>query len=146
MEELILLVKENWGTIIGICGVLGISLEIAPVDLHPVSWILKKIGNIMNSDMLKSFDELKTEFHNHLSECDHDKINNIRKEIVDFSLACQRGEYHTRDEFDRIFDRIREYHALLEKYKMENGKIDIEVSYINKIYGKCLEEHKFFEG
>ena len=38
------------------------------------------------------------------------------------------------------------YHNLLDKYGMENGKIDIEVGYINNTYRKCLEENKFFEG
>lgn len=146
VEELIAFVKENWGTIVSICGAAGICLELSPAKMYPVSWILKKMGNIMNSDMVKEIEDLKNEFHSHLNECDEDKINDIRKEIVDFLLQCQRGENHTRDEFDRIFERVSKYHALLEKHDMENGKIDIEVSYINKIYGECLEEHKFFEG
>lgn len=146
VEELITLIKENWGSIIGICSAAGICLELFPVKVYPVSSILKKIGNIMNSDMMSEFQNLKSEFNEHLKDFDFNKINDIRKEIVDFSLACQRNEHHTRDEFDRVFSRINEYHDLLDKYKMENGKIDIEVSYINKVYSKCLEEHKFFEG
>ena len=89
---------------------------------------------------------LKKEFNDHLEDYDKEKINEIRKEINDFSLSCQRGEHHTRDEFERIFSRIGEYHVILKKLKQENGKIDIEVEYINKIYQSCLEEHRFFEG
>lgn len=139
-------VRENWGAIVTACGVLGIGLEIAPIKLRPVSWILKKIGNMMNADIINELNTFKIEFDTHLKNCDLDKINDIRKEIVDFSLSCQRGEHHTRDEFDRIFSRVGIYHDLLSKYKMQNGKIDIEVNYINKVYGECLEEHKFFEG
>ena len=138
--------EENLGTIVTVCGLFGISLEISPFEFKPVSWILKKIGNTMNEDLVNELNTFKKEFDAHLKNCDLDKINDIRKEIVDFSLSCQRGEHHTRDEFDRIFSRVGSYHELLNRYKMQNGKIDIEVNYINKVYGECLEEHKFFEG
>lgn len=146
MITIIDFLKDNWGTIAAILGALGIGLEVAPIKINPVSWLLKKIGNMMNADIINELNRFKNEFDTHLKNCDLDKINDIRKEIVDFSLSCQRGEHHTRDEFDRIFSRVGTYHELLDKYKMQNGKIDIEVTYINKVYGECLEEHKFFEG
>ena len=145
--ELIDLLKANWGSIVAVCGALGIGIELTPfIKLNPISWILKRVGNIMNSELLQEVATLKKEFHEHLQEDDEEKINSIRKEIVDFSLSCQRDEHHTRDEFDRIFERVEKYHDLLKKYNKENGKINIEVNYINKIYMSCLEEHKFFEG
>ena len=146
MEELITFIKANWGSIIGCCGVFGVGLAIAPVEIKPVTWVLKKIGTIMNSDIIEKVNNLENEIHSFRKEEDMEKINNIRKEIVDFSLSCQRTEHHTRDEYDRIFNRVSAYHDLLQRYKMENGKIDIEVSYIKKVYAECLEEHKFFEG
>ena len=147
MEELIAFVKENWGTIVSICGAAGICIEIIQqIKIYPVSWLLKKIGGIMNADLISEIQKLKKEFNDHLEDYDKEKINEIRKEINDFSLSCQRGEHHTRDEFERIFSRIGEYHVILKKLKQENGKIDIEVAYINKIYQSCLEEHRFFEG
>lgn len=146
VEELIAFVKENWGTIVSICGAAGICIEVIPVKVYPVSWLLKKIGSIMNADLIDEIQKLKKEFNDHLEDYDKEKINEIRKEINDFSLSCQRGEHHTRDEFERIFSRIGEYHDILRKRNQENGKIDIEVAYINKIYQMCLEEHRFFEG
>ena len=147
ITEIIALIKANWGTIVTVLGVLGIGIEVVPViKINPVSWILKRIGNMLNADITKKVDVLQDEFHRHLKERDFDRINDIRKEIVDFSLSCQRDEHHTRDEFERIFSRVDEYHNLLVKYKMENGKINIEVGYIEKVYAMCLEEHRFFEG
>lgn len=146
METIITFIRENWGTIVGCCGVFGIGLEIAPIDIHPVSWVLKRIGTIMNADIMEKVNRMESELKSFREEKDMDKINDIRKEIVDFSLSCQRDEHHTRDEFDRIFERVNTYHDLLKKYGKENGKIDIEVNYINKVYSECLENHKFFEG
>lgn len=147
ITEFINLVKSNWGTIVTVLGVFGIGIEMVPfVKINPVSWLMHKIGNMLNSELLKEVASLKKEFHDHLKDEDDERINNIRKEIVDFSLSCQREEHHTRDEFDRIFERVQKYHDLLKKYDRENGKIDIEVSYIKKIYASCLEQHKFFEG
>ena len=146
LETFIVFIKENFSTIVALCGVCGIGLEVAPVDLKPVSWCLKKIGAIMNSELLEKIEVLETEVAGIKKDNDEEKINGIRKDIVNFSLSCQRDEHHTRDEYDRIFERVDDYHRLLEKYKRENGKIDIEVSYINKVYAECLEQHKFFEG
>jgi hypothetical protein len=147
IAEIISLLKANWGTIVAVLGALGIGIEVTPfIKINPVSWLMRKIGSMLNAELLKEVSSLKKEFHDHLKEEDDEKINNIRKEIVDFSLSCQRGEHHTRDEFDRIFERVQKYHELLEKYDKENGKIDIEVNYIKKIYASCLEEHRFFEG
>ncbi|MBR5584014.1 MAG: hypothetical protein IKW21_05755 [Lachnospiraceae bacterium] len=146
MEELILFIKENWGAVVGILSASGICIEVIPVKVYPVSWLLKKIGSIMNADLIEEIQKIKKEYNDHLEDYDKEKINEIRKEINDFSLSCQRGEHHTRDEFERIFSRIGEYHDILRKRNQENGKIDIEVAYINKIYQMCLEEHRFFEG
>lgn len=144
--KVISFLQENWGGIVSLCGVLGIGLELAPIKIKPISVLLKKAGRIMNSEIISKVDRIEKELHDFKKENDYEKINNIRKEIVDFSLSCQRDEHHTRDEFDRIFERVDEYHSLLKKYSLENGKIDIEVSFINKVYQECLESHKFFEG
>lgn len=146
MVEFIKFLQEHLGAIAALCGVFGVGLELAPVKLSPISFVLKKAGHIMNSELIKKVEKIEKEFDEFKKENDHEKINSIRKEIVSFSLACQRDEHHTRDEFDRVFDRIDEYHSLLKKHGLKNGKIDIEVSYINKVYQICLESHKFFEG
>lgn len=147
ITEVIDLIKANWGTMVAVLGALGIGVEITPfIKFNPMSLLMNKLGRMLNAELLKEVASLKKEFHDHLKEEDEERINNIRKELVDFSLSCQREEYHTRDEFDRIFERVQKYHELLQKYQRENGKIDIEVSYIKKIYASCLEEHKFFEG
>lgn len=139
-------IRDNWGDILAACGILGIGLEIAPAQIKPVSWILKKIGKTMNAEIIQKVEKIEKEFEDFKKEDDIEKINNIRKEIADFSLSCQRQEHHTSNEFDRIFTRVGDYHNLLKKYKMENGKIDTEVAYITKVYQSCLEENKFFMG
>lgn len=146
METIITFIRENWGTIVGCCGVFGVGLEIAPIDIRPVSWCLKKIGSVMNADIIEKVNKVEIELQSLRKEKDMDKISDIRKEIVNFSLSCQRDEHHTRDEFDSIFECLNTYHDLLKKYGKENGKIDIEVNYINNVYSECLEHHKFFKG
>ena len=146
IETALNFLQENIGSILSVLGVFGIGLEIAPAKIKPISWLLKKMGKVMNAEIIQKVEKLENEFQGFKKEEDIEKINNIRKEIVDFSLSCQRHEHHTRDEFDRIFERVDEYHNLLKKYEMQNGKIDIEVAYINKVYQSCLEENRFFMG
>lgn len=147
ITDIISLLKANWGTIVAVLGFFGIGIEVTPfIKINPVSWVMCKIGHMLNAELLKEVTSLKKEFHEHLKDEDIKEINSIRKEIVSFSLACQRGEHHTRDEFGRIFSRIDTYHKLIEKHKIKNGQIDIEVKYINQIFLDCEREHKFFEG
>lgn len=146
-KELISIIKENWGTIVAILGLFGIGIEMTPfIKINPISWIMSKIGHMLNAEMLKELSMLKTELHDHLKADDEKEIKRIRKEIIGFALSCQRDERHTRDEFERIFSSVDEYHNLIDKHKMKNGQIDNEVKYINKVYLSCEEEHKFFEG
>lgn len=59
METFIKFLKENWGTIITCCGVFGIGLEVEPIEIRPVSWCLKKVGTIMNAELIDKIDILE---------------------------------------------------------------------------------------
>ena len=94
MDDFITFLRCNIGNIIALCGVFGIGLEIAPVNIRPISWILKKAGNVINEDLIKKVNILDKEFKEFKDDEYMERINSIRKEIVDFSLSCQRKERH----------------------------------------------------
>lgn len=144
--EIVTWINSNWGTILSVCGVLGIGLEISPAKVRPISAILKFIAEALYSPVDKKIDALQTEFRTFVKDYDMGKIRNLRAEIIGFSISCQRDEQHTQEDFNRIFEQTDHYHALLEQYNMTNGKIDIEVAYINKVYKDCLAKGKFFKG
>lgn len=144
--EYVTIIYDNLKIIAGVAGLLGFTLQVSSVPINPISWLLKTIGNAMNADMKKDIDSLKNQFKSFEEQRDKDKISQIRKEIGEFSVSCQKAEKHTVDDFERVFERIRDYHELLDKYGLENGKMDIETKYLQHVYQDCLEHNKFFKG
>lgn len=145
MDELTI-IYDYLKIIAGIAGIMGVTLQISSVPINPITWLLKTIGNAMNADMKKDISDLKEQFKDFEEQRDKDKISQIRKEIGEFSVSCQKSEKHTIDDFERVFERIREYHELLDKYGLENGKMDIETKYLQNVYSQCLEHNEFFKG
>lgn len=144
--EIVTWISANWGIVLSVCGALGIGLEVSPAKVRPISALLKWIGGALYAPVDKKIDALQTEFKSFRKDYDMGKIRNLRAEIIGFSISCQRDEKHTQEDFNRIFEQVDHYHALLEQYDMTNGKIDIEVAYITKIYNDCLVKGKFFKG
>ena len=145
--------KNNYGTILAIAGALGVSFEVGSQKIKPITAIMVWIGKRANASLYermdvieKKIDGLQKDFEVNKAEGDKREIYNIRKEIAQFSISCQKKEKHTPEDFERIFERIAQYHDLLLKYNLTNGKIDIETGYINTVYEQCLAENSFFEG
>lgn len=146
INQILDFIAKNYGMVLTIAGALGISLEISPAKCRPVSWLLKKIGKIMLGDIEKKVSKLDEDFSVFRKNYDLEQISRIRKEISDFVISLQRTEKHTKKDFERINNRIVEYHNLLDKHGLENSNIDIETKYINDVYLECLKDQKFFDG
>jgi len=153
-------ILNHYGFILAVLGVFGISLEVGSKKHKPISWVLNMIGRACNTELQAKMQEiaaqvalidesvssLKNDFMENKREMDLREIYKIRKEISEFVLSLQRNEKHTRDDFDRIFERLTAYHKLLDMYGLENGKIETEAAYIEDTYNQCLVEQCFFEG
>lgn len=137
---------EHYEKVLLLCSVFGVGLEISDIPLKPVSFLLKRMGKVMNEDIHKEVKGLDSKFNEFKKKYDIDEIARIRQDISEFTNSCQRHERHSESDFDRIFEQIGRYHTLLELYGLTNGKIDIETKYIESVYQKCLSENKFFIG
>ena len=51
----------------------------------------------------------------------------------------------TREEFNRIFKLYEEYEAIIEKYGMTNGEVEISMRIIREAYEERLKHHTFIE-
>ena len=113
---------------------LGIVIEITPIKINPVSWILNYIGKMINREICSEIKGLKEDFHELYTTVDMNEVDRIRYEILDFANSCRHGREHFKDEFTHIFEINDKYHAILKKRKQTNGVIDAEFEYIKKIY------------
>lgn len=148
---------------LGFISFLSLFIEIAPIKIKPltfiVNWLNKPVRNdieAMKSELQGNIDNIKKELKGEIDQiraqqaaenesidqliksCDLAEMSRIRWEIIEFSNSIENGQMHVRDEYRHIMDDNRKYHALIKKYKMENGIIDEEMEKINNHY----EENK----
>ena len=120
-----------------VAAILGAGLvEITPIKINPLSWLLKWIGSKVNGEMIKRIDKLE-------ANVDTNEMDRIRWEVLDFANSCRNGRRHTQDEFEHIITLVKKYEALLEKLGKENGVFEMEYKYIVKLYEKCQQENDF---
>ena len=120
-----------------VAALLGAGLvEITPIKINPLSWLLKWVGSKVNGEMLKRIDKLE-------ANVDTNEMDRIRWEVLDFANSCRNGRRHTQDEFEHIITLVKKYEALLEKLGRENGVFEMEYKYIVKLYEKCQQENDF---
>lgn len=120
-----------------VAAILGAGLvEVTPIKINPLSWLLKWIGSKVNGEMLKRIDKLE-------ANVDTNEMDRIRWEVLDFANSCRNGRRHTQDEFEHIITLVKKYEGLLEKCGRENGVFEMEYKYIVKLYEKCQQENDF---
>ena len=120
-----------------VAAILGAGLvEITPIKINPLSWLLKWVGSKVNGEMIKRIEKLE-------ANVDTNEMDRIRWEVLDFANSCRNGRRHTQDEFEHIITLVKKYEALLEKLGKENGVFEMEYKYIVKLYEKCQQENDF---
>lgn len=108
-----------------IIAILGLAVEITPIKINPLSWILKWLGRHFNGEIMDKLHELE-------NKVDNNERDRIRHEIFTFgnNLRNETREY-TAEEFKHIFDIYEKYENL-----GGNGKAKIEMKYIEEQYLK----------
>lgn len=69
-----------------------------------------------------------------------------RNRIIDFASKVSNEKIPvSREEFNRIFKTHDKYEAILEKYNMTNGEVDIAMRIIADSYATHMKNHSFLE-
>lgn len=95
--------------------------------------------------LTKSINGVKASVGEVAKMVDMNEIKRIRAEIFAFADSCKLGERHTEDGFLHIIDIHEDYEALLEKYKMTNGRISVDYEYIMSVYRELRDKGTFSE-
>ena len=123
---------------------LSVVVDITPgIKINPIKSILKWIGRVANGDVLLQLDALTKRSDEQRRSIDENEMDRIRWDVLDFANNCRNGVRHTKDEFQHIIALNTKYHALLDKYQIENGVFDEEYGYILQLYHKCQVENDF---
>lgn len=78
---------------------------------------------------------------NNLTDMFVDKeIDDYRWEIINFATKVSEGKPCNKDSFKHCLRTYEKYEALLEKYGLENGEVEISMQVVNEAYKKKLLE------
>lgn len=135
MEKIGAWLGGNWGWVIAI---FCVFFEIAPIKLHPITWLLGWLGKKLTGDIRKDIADLR-------EDVDRQRMSTIRSLVLDFSNSCLNGRLHTKEEFDHVIAENGNYEDLVIKYKEKNEVYTEAYSYILRTYRKCLDGHKFLK-
>lgn len=147
MEEIML----NVWAIAGILFGGSIVIQIVPIKINPWTFILKRVGKIMNEDtdkkvteVMAKMEDLEDKVGDMEEKREMDRAMNARRRILRFSDECIRKEQHSKEYFDNVLEDISEYKRYCEDHpKFKNEKCVLAVSNIEKAYNHCLEYNDF---
>lgn len=141
--ELLMLLREYASEIVSTLALFSLVVEVTPIKINPLTWILQAAGKRMNGDILKRLDALEEQLKTQDQKIDNNEKDRIRYEILDFARACRKKELHTKEEFDHIFEQYDKYEVILAKLEQPNGKVTQAMKYISALYVEIHENDTF---
>ena len=67
------------------------------------------------------------------------EIDDYRWEIINFATKVSEGRPCNKDSFKHCLRTYEKYEALLEKYGLENGEVEISMEVVNEAYKEKLK-------
>lgn len=130
----------------GLLAVVATLLQIAPVKINPWSWIAKRIGNAINTDVLEKLNAVEERLNKHIITDDRRTADSSRTRILHFNNELLRDLPHTKEEFIEVLAEIDAY----EKYCREhpeypNNRAILAIENIRDTYKKRLAKHDFLQ-
>ena len=96
----------------------------------------------LNSEVCNSIVDLKNEFIEFKKATENNELKkNIKKlrwDIIDFASSISDKKEIPIEQYNIIFDRIKEYADLIDKYNLKNGQVDSSVDVIRERYEQDL--------
>lgn len=130
MDEIINYCLKHFDDLLAILAMLGIVVEITPIKINPVSYLLKKAGNIINADINAKVDRLESYVtENHKQE--------LRIQISNFASDLRHNEPKSESQFISIIQLCDEY--LANKW---NSKVKLDAEFIKSEYLKIGQKIK----
>lgn len=145
MEQLLKLVTENTSSIAIVIIFFSIFVEVTPLKINPLSFIIKWIGDCFNGDTRDKLSSISLQLDDLSNRIDKIEINDMRSSILDFANSCMNERKHTKEEFEHAIDLYTSYEKIIEDRGIKNGRIDLAYQYISDLYTTCLKENSFLD-
>ena len=119
-------------------------VQITPIKINPWSWIAKKIGRMINEEVLSKVDNLGQELADHKEKSEERHATLCRAHILRFGDEVLHGIPHSKESYDSILLDIDSYEEYCEKHPGYKNNVAVAtMTHIKNMYQKHLQEDSF---
>ena len=137
--------KEEAGVGLIILIILMSVVQVSKININPWDWILGGIGKKLNATMLTKVEDIEKKLDEHIKADEKEKLENQRRDILEFANSCMNGRKHTQEQFKFIIKKCDEYEKYIEENHIKNGEITLAIEEIRRLYSKCLQKNLFLK-
>ena len=124
--------------------VLMTLVQITPIKINPWSWIAKRIGRAINSEVLEKVNKIDETVEKLKDEDAEQWASLSRTHILRFGDEILHGVAHSKEHFDQILVDISKYESYCKDHpEYLNNIANATIKQIKKTYQKCLEDNSF---
>ena len=119
-------------------------IQITPIKINPWSWIGKKIGRLINEEVMAKVDNLGQELAEHKANSEERHATLCRAHILRFGDEVRHGIPHSKEGYDNILLDIDSYEEYCEKHPGYKNNVAVAtITHIKNMYQKHLQEDSF---
>lgn len=138
MEELISWIKD-FGSM---AAMLSVFIEISPIKVNPLSYLFKKFGKAINSDVNFKIDKLTTEINMLKSTAEENRKKELKIHISNFASDLRHNIVKSESQFIAIIELCDEY--INNNW---NSKVRMDAEFIKDEYlrlGKKVKKNEVY--
>ena len=149
--QLVQLCSQRISDILATLALFSIVIEVAPIKINPWSFLAKKIGKAMNSDVLDSIDTLDkkvNQLDSYVKQLEQAQLEceakRARTRILRFGDEVRLNVKHSKDSFDEVLADITFYDTYCSTHPdFKNNRTKSTEKVIVDVYEECLRNDSF---
>lgn len=118
-------------------------VEIAPIKINPISWLLSKLGNTLNRDLKKEIDAVNSKLDQHIKESQEETARKWRNDILNFCNAELNHHRHTKEQWDEVIPSCTAYEKFCTDKGIQNDKASKAIAELNRRYDRHMANEDF---
>lgn len=151
MEEILSWIQSNPILDLLILVVVPSVIEVSKININPWSWLGRKVGQVVNGEVISQIDALKAEVievRERQEQMDRerkdDKADDARTRIIRAADEIRLGQKHSKEFFDLCIKDCSDYKEHCKKNELyQNDKANMSIALVEETYMKCMKENSF---
>lgn len=143
--DIIVGLKEEAGIGLLILIVLMSIVQVSKININPWDWLLGVIGKKLNANILTEVEGIKKTLDEHIKADEKEKLENQRRDILEFANSCMNKRKHTQEQFNFVLKKCDEYEKYIEENHIKNGEITSAIEEIHRLNTKCRQENSYLK-